>query len=116
VDAPRRWITPYHIGGVSSEALERLLARCRAEGIGVVLLGIPACSAHRAAITPEIDVEYTAYLDRVTREYGCRFVDARDWVPDANYLDALHVRSEDGGAKNFTDRLCREVLLKLPVE
>lgn len=112
----KRWISPYHIDGVSPAALERILARCRDEGIGVILLGIPACTAHRQAFTPEINAEYAAYMDRVTREYGCQFVDARDWVPDANYLDALHVRSEDGGARNFTDRFVREVLLKLPLE
>jgi hypothetical protein len=112
----KRWITPYHIDGVSPAALERVLARCREEGIGVILLGIPACSAHRAAFTPEINAEYGAYMDRLTRAYGCRFVDARDWVPDANYLDALHVRSEGGGTRIFTDRFVREVLLKLPLE
>jgi len=112
----KRWITPYHIDGVSPAALERMLGRCRAEGIGVILLGIPACTAHREAFTPQIQAEYAAYLDRVTRDYGCQFVDAIDWVPDANYLDALHVRSEDGGARNFTDRFVREVLLKLPLE
>jgi hypothetical protein len=112
----KRWITPYHIDGVSPAALERFLGRCRAEGIGVVLLGIPACTAHREAFTPPIKAEYAAYLDRVTREYGCEFVDASDWVPDAMYVDALHVGSAGGGAKLFTDRLVREVLVRLPLE
>jgi hypothetical protein len=110
-----RWLSPYEVAGVSPEALERFLNRCRDEGIGVVLVGIPACTAHREAITPDIDAKYLGYLDRVCREYGCRFVDARDWVPDALYLDALHVRFESG-AKVYTDRLMREVLLKLPLE
>jgi hypothetical protein len=110
-----RWLHPYEVAGVSPEALERFLAHCRAEGIGAILLGIPACTAHREAITPDIDAQYVGYLDRVCREYGCRFVDARDWVPDELYLDAMHVRFESG-AKVFTDRLVREVLLKLPLE
>lgn len=110
----RRWLDPFEVAGVSPAALERVLARGRAEGIGVVLLGIPACSAHREAITPAIDAEYLGYLDRVCREYGCRFVDARDWVPDVQFLDTLHVGS--GGARAFTDRVAREVLLGLPLE
>jgi hypothetical protein len=39
-------------------------------------------------------------------------VDAHDWVPDTHFLDTLHLRLEDG-AKGFTERLTREVLLKL---
>jgi hypothetical protein len=111
----RRWLSPYSVSGVSPAALERVLARCKTEGIGVVLLGIPACSAHRAAVTPDIDAAYRGYLDRVCRESGCRFVDARDWVADADFLDTLHVRA-DAGARGFTGRLAREVLLKLPLE
>jgi hypothetical protein len=111
----RRWLSPYRVAGVSPAALERALARCKTEGIGVVLLGIPACTAHRQAITPDIHAAYRGYLDRVCREYGCRFVDASDWVPDTDFLDTLHVRF-DGGARAFTDRLVREVLLELPLD
>jgi hypothetical protein len=110
----RPWLNPYRIDGPEAAALERSLGRCRAEGIGVLLLGIPVCSAHRAEFTPEINAEYGAYLDRLTREYGCRFVDARDWVPDRLFVDGGHVRGPDGAAA-FTDRLTREVLLNLPV-
>jgi Protein of unknown function (DUF1574) len=111
----RRWLTPYHAGGVTAEALERVLGRCRSEGIGVILLGIPACTAHRAEFTPAIEAEYTAYINRLTVDYGCRFVDARDWIPDTLFLDDMHLRFEDG-AKVFTDRFVREVLVGLPME
>jgi len=111
----RRWLRDYHAGGVTAEALERMLDRCRGAGIGVVLLGIPACSAHRAEFTPQIELEYTGYIDRLTREYGCRFVDARDWMPDTLFLDDMHLRFEDGG-KLFTERFVRDVLSGLPME
>ncbi|HKB00933.1 MAG TPA: hypothetical protein VKD90_01880 [Gemmataceae bacterium] len=111
----RRWVTPYRIDGPEAAALERILGRCRGEEIGIVLLGIPACSATRAEFTPAIEAEYRGYLDRLSREYGCRFVDAGDWVPDRLFADADHVRIPDGAA-GFTDRLTREVLLKLPLE
>jgi hypothetical protein len=105
----RPWLTPYRIDGPEPAALERFLGRCRAEGIGVVLLGIPVTSAHRAEYTPEIRAAYGAYLDRVCRESGCRFVDASDWVPDRLFMDGGHVRDPDGKAA-FTDRLAAEVV------
>jgi hypothetical protein len=108
----RRWLHPFDIDGVSPAALERVLARCRAEGIRVVLLGIPQCSAHRAVTAGPIDAEYRAYIDHLTRKFGCRFVDAHDWSPDTDFLDTLHLRSD--GARGLTERLTREVLLKLP--
>lgn len=111
----RRWLRNYHAGGVTAEALERMLARCRDEKIGVVLLGIPACTAHRAEFTPEIDVEYLSYINRLTRDYGCRFVDARDWIADTLFLDDMHLRFEDG-AKVFTDRFVREFLRGRPFD
>jgi hypothetical protein len=111
----RRWLRDYEVGGVTTEALERVLARCRDEKIGVVLLGIPACTAHRAEFTPEIDAQYLGYMTRLQRDYGCRFVDARDWISDTLFLDDMHLRFEDG-AKMFTDRFARKVLLALPMD
>src|SRR4029077_18970210 len=82
----RRWLTPYHANGVTPQALERVLDRCRAEGIGVVLLGIPACTAHRAEFTTEIEAEYIGYIHGLTKTFGCRWVDAREWMPDTFFL------------------------------
>ena len=110
----RRWLTPYHANGVTPQALERVLDRCRAEGIGVVLLGIPACTADRAEFTAEIEAEYIGYIHGLTKTFGCRWVDARDWMPDTLFLDDLHLRFEDG-ATVFTERFAREVLLQLPL-
>lgn len=105
----RRWLRDYRIGGPTPAALERILDRCRSEQINVILLGIPACSFHRKEITPEVDVEYMGYIHRLIAEFGCRFVDCRDWVPDTMFGDTLHLRSETGGML-FTDRFTREVL------
>lgn len=105
-----RWLKDYRIGGPTPEALERILDRCRSEGIRVILLGIPACSFHRKEITPEVETAYTGYINRLVSDYACRFVDCRDWVPDLMFGDTLHVRSDTGGMI-FTDRFTREVLL-----
>jgi hypothetical protein len=107
----RRWLRDYRPAGPAAVSLDRLLARCRDEGIGVILLAVPACSAHRAEYTPEVEAAFRGYLDRLVAEYGCRFVDARDWVPDEMYVDALHILPENG--KAFTERLVREVLVPL---
>lgn len=108
----RRWLTPYHADGITAHALERIIARCKAEGIGVVLLGVPACTAHRKEFTPAVEASYMGLINRLTNEHGCRFIDARDWMADSLFLDDLHLRFEDG-AKVFTDRLVRDVLLEL---
>lgn len=106
----RRWLHDYRIGGPAPAALERMLGRCRAEGIRVILLGIPLCSFHRDEMTPDIYATYSEYINGLVAEYGCRFVNCRDWVPDLMFGDTLHVRSETGGML-FTDRFTREVLL-----
>ena len=55
---------------------QRLLSRCRDEQVRVILLGIPACTAHRQEFTPAIEQEYLSYIERLVQEFGCRFVDA----------------------------------------
>jgi hypothetical protein len=108
----RKSLTPYRVGGLSATALERMLVKCRSAGVRTILLGIPTCSAHRAEYTPAIEDEYDAFVRRLVTEYGCRYVDGRDWVPDTLFLDTLHV-DIDGG-KLFTRRLAGEVLNGLP--
>ena len=110
----RKSLTPYRIGGPVGAALERMLDRCRSAGIRVVLLGMPTCSPHRAGYTPPIEADYDGYIQKLVAEYGCRYVDGRDWVPDAMFRDTLHV--DVAGGKLFTRRLAREVLKRLPAD
>jgi hypothetical protein len=109
----RRSLTPYRIGGPVVDALERMLAKCRAAGTHVVLLGVPTCSAHRAEYTPPIEAAFDEYIQKLIAEYGCRYADGRDWVPDSLFLDTLHV--DVPGGKLFTRRLARDVLKRLPL-
>jgi hypothetical protein len=108
----RKALSPYRVGGLSAAALERMLGRCRDAGIHVILLGIPTCSPHRAAYTPEIESAYDGFIQRLVGEYQCRYVDGRAWVPDTLFLDTLHVDAD--GGKLFTRRLAQEVLKGLP--
>jgi len=106
----RRWLRNYRIGGPAPPALERTLARCQAEGIQVILMGIPACSAHRLEFRPEILTIYHEHISGLVQKYGCQFVDASEWMSDRQFGDTMHLRTETGG-KAFTARFTREVLI-----
>lgn len=104
-----KWLTPYDMTGSGMAALERLLARCRADGVRVLLTTLPSATLHRDEYTPEIESQFVAYMDRLGREYGCRFVDARTWVPDGMFGDLLHLASD--GGRVYTRRFAREALI-----
>jgi hypothetical protein len=53
-----------------------------------------------------------AFLGDVTRAFGVRLVDARDWLPDAAFYDGHHLLP--AGAKAFSVRLAIE-LRRMPV-
>ncbi|HEV8061751.1 MAG TPA: hypothetical protein VGP68_17875 [Gemmataceae bacterium] len=92
-----RWLRNYRIrGSATSGALERVLRECREEGIEVVLLGIPVTAPHRTAYTPEIDREFFAYVQKLTQDYGCRFVNYRDRIPDSLFSDNHHLSPVGG--------------------
>jgi hypothetical protein len=110
-DIPR-WLRNYRIAGLSPAALERLLRRCRAEGVGVVLLAPPASSAHRAQYTPAIESAFQDYLKGIGQQFGCAFIDARNWVPDELFVDCHHLDSETG-SPYFTRLLTHRVLVPL---
>jgi len=98
----------YQVGGTTAAALERLLQRCRSIGTDVVLIGAPNHSSYVCLFTPEIDAAYTAYMTRLTRTYGVRFLDCRAAVPDQLFADAAHLDPE--GGRYFTRVLTRDVL------
>jgi lysophospholipase L1-like esterase len=104
----RKWVEHYQIGGGPAAALEALLRRCREEKIAVVLLGVPLSGPHRAFYTPEILTAYHGHVDRLCQEYGCRFVDYLDSMPDAAFQDDHHLMME--GAQEFSQRLAREAV------
>jgi hypothetical protein len=98
----------YHPGGTTAAALERLLRRCRESGIEVVLIGAANDSHFRQHYTRDRDAAYFAYVGRLTRTYGCRFLDYRDAVPDQLFNDVCHLNGD--GGHYLTRKLTREVL------
>lgn len=86
----RRELDAYRPGGNSAAALERLLRRCRAHGVEPILLAVPLASAHRGEYDGAVEARFQEYMLRVTRTYGCRFLDYRATLPDHFFLDHHH--------------------------
>lgn len=89
-------------------AMRELLGLCLARGIKVKLLLTPEDSEYRSWYGPRGKQRLSQYLADLRREFGVETVDARSWVPDANFCDPHHLTT--AGAKVFTERLGREVL------
>jgi hypothetical protein len=104
----RKRFRAYRPGGTTTAAMERLLQRCREYGIEVVLVESPVTTYFRANYTPEVDAAYRAYLGPLARQFGCRFIDYREAVPDEAFGDLVHLNA--AGGRYFTCRLTRDVL------
>jgi hypothetical protein len=105
------WLGEYEVGGVVPRALERVLARCRDEGIAVLLLAPPLSGPHQALYTPAIEEAFQGYLASLAQRYGCRFADCRNQIPDDYFRNHDHLNEE--GATYFSGLLAEDVLLPL---
>src|SRR5207237_524921 len=94
-----------------NRAMRELLALCRARGIQVRLLLTPENSEFRSWYGPHGQQHLQEYLAQLRRDFGVETTDARQWVADGYFCDPHHLRT--AGAKVFTQRLAREVLLPL---
>ncbi len=104
----RDWLEDYRLGGGATRSLESALARCRAAGVPVVLVGVPVTSWHRELYTPEILAAYEAYLGPLLEDAGVPYADYRERVPDSLFVDNHHL-SDEGGAV-FGRMLAHEVI------
>ncbi len=102
------WLKHYAVGGTATAALDRVVNRCRANGIHVLLVGVPVSLPHRSAYTPEIEAAYQAHMRGMVAAFGCRFVDYRDRIPDELFLDNHHLLWP--GGVRFSNMLVREAL------
>jgi hypothetical protein len=103
------WLRDYEVAGVTVRALGRVLRRCREEGIAVLLVAPPLSRPHRTLYTPAVEAAFRACIDKLTRRYGCRFVDYRDRLPEHGFADHHHVNG--AGGEYFSRVLAREVLI-----
>lgn len=111
LDLPRRYLRKYATNGASAAALIRIADKCRQHGIEVLLVGVPVTSPHRQLYRPEVETAFLTFMEQLTREHGCRFVDYRATMPDPLFWDNHHLYPE--GCEAFSRKLAEEVLLEV---
>lgn len=94
----------YSPRGPARAALERSLARCRAAGVPVLLLGVPLPQAHRDKYTPTVAAAFADYVASLGGEY----VACGDRLPDACFADHNHASGD--GRTRFTRDFVTAVL------
>jgi hypothetical protein len=87
--------------------LLRLLNECQRRRIDTVLLLTPEDRQFQSLYSAEAMDRLDAFLGDVTRAFGVRLVDARDWLPDAAFYDGHHLLP--AGANAFSVRLAVEL-------
>jgi len=99
----------FELGGSNCAALRMLLGRCRDCRLPAVLVLMPEASEFRNLYPPAAWAQVQAFLDQLRDEFDVPLINARNWVADADFMDTHHVFVP--GAKTFTERLGREVVL-----
>lgn len=92
------WMGDYQVAGPIPATLQQFLARCRADGIDVVLLAPPATAAVRQIYTPEREARFQAFIRDVTSPLAIPFIDYRTRLDDRFFDDGVHL-SSSGGAR-----------------
>jgi hypothetical protein len=87
----------------ADRALGEFLALCRGEGIAVVLVMLPESGASRNWYSPGGLARLGDYAMTLARDAGAGLIDARDWLPDDAFADAVHLGR--AGAARLTERL-----------
>jgi len=104
----RKWLRNYEISGLAAESLDRLLQRCRAHGIEVILIGPPVAGVHRAVYTDDIESAFQAYMKGLSERHHVRYLDYRDRLTDDRFIDNHHTNPK--GALEFSRLLARDVV------
>ncbi|HYH63619.1 MAG TPA: hypothetical protein VD866_02870 [Urbifossiella sp.] len=91
----------------ADRALRAALAACREHGITPVLLLSPEGPTFRSWYDAAALARFEGYVGEVAREHGVRLIDARDWLPEADFMDSHHPLYR--GSVAFTARLVAEL-------
>jgi hypothetical protein len=97
----------FRVHPVPDRAVRDMLGLCRDERIPVVVYLMPEATAVREWYTAEGEEILHKYLRGITREYGVRVIDARDWLADDAFADGHHLLP--GGAAAFSARFVQEL-------
>jgi hypothetical protein len=105
------YLTGFRLGGPSCRALRELLDVCRHEHVATALVLMPEGSPFRSWYPADALKATDRFLRQLRQEYGIAVIDARQWIPDEDFIDSHHLLPE--GAALFTERLGRTALLPL---
>jgi hypothetical protein len=109
--ATRSRLRKFQVGGISAQALEKLLERYKALGITTILFGVSISSPARTEYVSKIDAAFLAYMQKLRDNYGVFFVDYRDRVPDELFQTAYYTTPQ--GSLYASRLVAREVLAPL---
>jgi hypothetical protein len=98
-------------GAPQALALRDTLLLGREHGVTVALVLMPEAAAFRALASDPGRARLSAFLAAICSEFGCRLIDAREWVADDGFLDGHHLTR--AAAITFTDRLTAEAITPL---
>jgi hypothetical protein len=101
----------FQVGEASNRALRELVALCRQERIGVVLIFLPEASQCRSWYPPAAQTQVDEYLHGLSKESAVPVVNARQWIPDRQFLDGYHLTTN--GAASFSEQLEQRVVQPL---
>jgi hypothetical protein len=92
----------------TDQAIRQLLRLLRDEGIASALMITPEPSYIRRCYSPDACRAIADYLGQLEREFATPVIDARDWVPDEEFFEGIHVIH--AGAVTFAKRFERDAL------
>src|SRR5262249_35831439 len=101
----------FRVGGPPCQSLRELLELSRREGIDAALVLMPEGTEFRSWYPSGAWASVQSFLTDLSREYAAPIINAREWVPDTDFLDSHHLLPR--GANTFTTRLGREGLAPL---
>jgi hypothetical protein len=98
----------FRVSPQAQRALREALGECRRHGVRAALLLAPESPAFQRLYTPDGRRRLEEFCRGLAAESGATLIDARDWLPEAEFTDGHHVLLS--GQADFTDRFGREVL------
>ena len=101
----------FRVTSEATRAYDQLLEDCRRDGVTVVLLLTPEGDAFRSWYPPRTLKQIGDWCADMRRRHGVPIIDARQWLPEEDFVDSHHVLQ--AGALAFTRRLGDEVLRPL---
>jgi hypothetical protein len=107
----RKRLRDFDIGGLSAQALERVIRQYRQSGTQIILIGPPVSSPYRRFYTKSVNQKFSAYMKRLEQTYATRYYDFRASLPDRSFSSVYYATA--AGADQFSRSIAREILRPL---